>query len=66
MLPSLKLPVALNCCWFPSEIVGFIGVTLIEVRPGGEPLPELLADFEHPLNDIMAVTIAPAIQTRIR
>jgi len=23
MLPSLELPVALNCCWFPSEIVGF-------------------------------------------
>jgi hypothetical protein len=29
MLLSPKLPVVLNCRWFPLEIVGFIGVTLI-------------------------------------
>jgi hypothetical protein len=38
VLPSLYFPVAVNCCDAPLEIVGFAGVTEIDVRlgvPGG-------------------------------
>ena len=30
LLPSLKLPIAINCCWPPIAIDGFAGVTAIE------------------------------------
>lgn len=68
MLPSLKTPVALNCCWVPSGIEGFIGVTLIELRVGGGGLPpaEPLAELPQPVKKRMAVAIDAAIQKRSR
>src|SRR2546422_11648394 len=29
---SLKVPVAVNCCFVPFAMLGFVGVTAIEVR----------------------------------
>lgn len=34
VLPSLYFPVAVNCCDAPLRIVGFAGVTEIDVRLG--------------------------------
>jgi hypothetical protein len=34
MLPSLYVPVAVNCCVVPAAIEGFVGVTEIEARTG--------------------------------
>src|SRR5271167_4785158 len=34
LLPSLKVPVAVNCCWFPAAIEGLTGVTAIDTRDG--------------------------------
>jgi len=34
VLPSLYVPVAMNCCAFPAAIEGFVGVTEIEARTG--------------------------------
>jgi hypothetical protein len=34
VLPSLYFPVAVNCCDAPPEIVGFAGVTEIDVKLG--------------------------------
>jgi len=63
MLPSLKTPVALNCCWVPLEIEGFIGVTLMEDKVGGGvPPPGPLAELPHPVNKSMVVTSDAAIQ----
>jgi hypothetical protein len=42
MVPFLKKPVAKNCCFSPSGIEGFTGVTEIELSPETEPLPERL------------------------
>ena len=30
--PSLKVPVAVNCCWVLMTITGFAGVTAIDFR----------------------------------
>ena len=35
VLPSEYVPVAVNCCVPPATIVGFAGVTAIEVSVGG-------------------------------
>jgi hypothetical protein len=32
VLPSSKLPTALNCCWVPTAIDGVAGLTAIEVK----------------------------------
>src|SRR5208283_3672424 len=46
LLPSLKVPVAVNCCWFPAAIDGLTGVTAIDTSTGAvtvspvEPLME--------------------------
>src|SRR5271167_3798636 len=34
LLPSLKVPVAVNCCWFPAAIDGLAGVTATDTRVG--------------------------------
>src|SRR5271167_1508996 len=46
LLPLLKVPVAVNCCWFPAAIDGLTGVTAIDTSTGAvtvnpvEPLME--------------------------
>src|SRR5271157_6632689 len=46
LLQSLKVPVAVNCCWFPAAIEGLTGVTAIDTSTGAvtvspvEPLIE--------------------------
>ena len=35
MLPSLKVPVAMNCCVEPTDSVGVVGVTVIDTNPVG-------------------------------
>lgn len=32
VLPSLKFPLAVNCCEFPTAILGFAGESVIDVR----------------------------------
>src|SRR5208283_5006973 len=34
LLPSLKVPVAVNCCWVPAAIDGLAGVTATDTRVG--------------------------------
>ena len=38
-LPSLNLPVAMNCCGVPITTVAFEGVMLIDVSVGTTPTP---------------------------
>ena len=40
VLPSLKLPVAVNCSVWPNETVGLAGVTWIDVRVAVPPEPD--------------------------
>jgi hypothetical protein len=37
--PPGHVPVAMNCCWFPVEIVGFAGAIEIESTPAVVPVP---------------------------
>ena len=39
MLPSLKVPVAMNCCVEPTDSVGVAGVTVIDTNPVGVRVP---------------------------
>ena len=36
VLPSVNVPVAVNCCVVPTEMTGIAGVTAIETRTAGE------------------------------
>ena len=35
VLPSSKLPTAVNCCWVPAAIVTFVGVNVMDCRCAG-------------------------------
>ena len=39
VMPSLKRPVAINCCVWPAAIEGFAGVTVREMSPSALPPP---------------------------
>ena len=62
LLPSVKLPVAVNCGVFPAPIEGWTGVTVIDTSVGGvvvnvvEPLtePELAVIVVMPGSDVLA------------
>jgi hypothetical protein len=41
VLPSLNVPVAVNCCWEPSVTLGLEGVTRREDSVGGVFVPEV-------------------------
>ena len=40
MLPSLNVPVAVNCWLLPNKIEGAAGVTARETRSGAVPVPD--------------------------
>jgi hypothetical protein len=55
-VPSLKLPVAVNCCVLPGPIDGFGGVTAIDTSDtvgGGVVVPEEELP-PHPTNKLTA------------
>jgi hypothetical protein len=42
VLPSVKVPVAVSCCWDPIAIEGLAGVILIVDKPVRVPVPDKL------------------------
>jgi hypothetical protein len=59
VLPSLNVPVAVNCCVTPSGSVGIAGVTAIETR-----VADVTVTFAEPLIEAeVAVTPVPPIAT---
>lgn len=74
VLPSLKLPVAVNCTDCPIDNVGLPGVTCIDVNVGGPPpVPALLLNAAKTtahgkvdwvaVNEDVPVTLVPAAAT---
>jgi hypothetical protein len=63
MLPSLKLPVAINCCVEPLVIDGVDGVTAMEVR---RREPELLWLDEQEMSESAEVAQASGNPQRAR
>jgi hypothetical protein len=59
VLPSLKLPTAVNCNRVPGAILGFAGITEIEVK-----LARLTVSVVEPLapSKATAITLVPALQ----
>lgn len=68
VLPSVKVPVAANCCLMPSAIEAWVGVTVRETRAAGatlsmvEPLtePEVAVMVEVPCVTLVAKPWLPA------
>jgi hypothetical protein len=77
-LPSLKFPVAVNCRAVVAAMVGFVGVTVIDVREPGvtvsrvdavtEPAPAMMVvwpaatQFATPLAEIVATAVEEELQ----
>jgi len=55
VLPSVKVPVAENCCVFPSEMDGAVGVTAIETSTGA-PTVKVVEPWMEPK---VASTVVP-------
>lgn len=61
VVPSLNVPVAVNCCELPWAIVGLAGVTLMEVKVASVTVNDALDD--NPANS--AVMIAVPLATPV-
>jgi hypothetical protein len=75
-LASLKVPVAVNCCFWPAAIDGFPGVTDIDTRMGGPTLtlvdpvtlPDMATIFAPPSAiafakpELLIVTVAGSLE----
>lgn len=77
MLPSLKVPVAVNCCAVPLTIVGSAGVTAIElsfgvtvslVDPFTDPEVAVIVLFPGatPVTKPLALTVANAVDEEVQ
>jgi len=60
VLPSVKVPVAVNCCVVPAAIDGLDGVTTIDLSAAGVTLSAALPLMELPLSVAMIVAV-PAL-----
>src|SRR5712692_9247171 len=60
VLPSVYVPVAVNCCEVPSEIAGFCGVSAIETR-----VAAVTVRLPEPLTDPDAAVIVTAPEARV-
>jgi hypothetical protein len=59
VLPSLNVPVAVNCCLLPHKIEGAAGVTARETKIGADPVPDRLATWG--LLPVSSVTVSVPI-----
>ena len=59
MLPSVKVPVAVNCCWAPSTMDAFAGVTAIETSVAG--LTVMVAEALTEAEEI-AIVVLPGLK----
>lgn len=67
MLPSVKLPVAVNCCVVPNAMEGFAGVTAIETNAAAVTVkvvllviePEAAVIFTEPVPTVVANPCEP-------
>ena len=57
VLPSLNVPVAVNCCLFPAAIVGAAGVTAIETSVAGVTV-KVVEPFNGP--EVAVIVVVPA------
>jgi hypothetical protein len=62
VLPSSKLPVAVNCCCVPAAIVGVAGLTAIEVKCAATTV-SVEESVNEPNVAVMVVWPAPAVVT---
>jgi hypothetical protein len=62
VLPSSKLPTALNCCVVPSAIVGLAGLTAIEIRCAATTV-KVEESENDPTVAVMVVLPAPTVVT---
>jgi hypothetical protein len=61
VVPSLKCPVAVNCCVAPAVTVGFVGPTVMDCKVAGwapPPPPVELPPPPQPESNAMVVSVA--------
>lgn len=63
VLPSEKLPVAVNCCWVPTSMDGLVGDTVMELSEALETLSVAVPDTLPELAVIVVVPPATAVAT---
>ena len=57
VLPSLYVPIAMNGCVCPTAIVGFPGVTAIDIKVAAEVTPNVVAPVIDP--ELALIVVAP-------
>jgi hypothetical protein len=58
VLPSLYVPVAVNCCVAPLEMIGFVGVTTIDVSTAAAVTVKVVEPLTEP--DAASIVELPA------
>ena len=61
VLPSVKMPVAMNCCVVPSGIEGIAGVTAMETRTAGETIKVAEPEIAPTVAVIPVLPMAPLV-----
>ena len=63
VVPSEKLPVAVNCCWVPTSMDGLPGVTVIELS---DAFVTVNVDVPDTLPEVAVIVVVPPATPKAR